>query len=184
MNIQIIGYGIVGQNIFKIFKDAWVTDPNLNIVYIKGKPKIDVAFVCVQTPKKGDGSCDISIVRQAIQENEAEVFCIKSTIPPGTTESLRKETGKNIVFSPEYYGETIHANNVDYNFVIVGGNKELTKKVVEAYKLELHSNVRFYQTDSKTAELCKYMENSFLATKVTFCNEFYRIANQIGVDYN
>ena len=37
---------------------------------------------------------------------------------------------------------------------------------------------KFRFTDRKTAELCKYMENCYLATKVTFCNEFFRIAEK------
>ena len=42
---------------------------------------------------------------------------------------------------------------------------------------------RFKFTGRKTAELCKYMENCYLATKVTFCNEFFRIAEKLGVCY-
>lgn len=42
---------------------------------------------------------------------------------------------------------------------------------------------RFKFTDRKTAELCKYMENCYLAAKVTFCNEFFRIAEKLGVCY-
>lgn len=42
---------------------------------------------------------------------------------------------------------------------------------------------KFMMTDAKTAELAKYMENAYLATKVTFCNEFFRIAESIGVHY-
>ena len=39
------------------------------------------------------------------------------------------------------------------------------------------------KTTWETAELCKYMENAFLALKVTFCNEFYELAQRFGVDY-
>ena len=38
-------------------------------------------------------------------------------------------------------------------------------------------------TDAKTAELVKYMENSFLATKLSFCHQFFNIAEQEGVSY-
>lgn len=41
-----------------------------------------------------------------------------------------------------------------------------------------------YQVSGKSAELCKLMENSFIATKVMFCNEFYDLANKVGVDWN
>lgn len=41
----------------------------------------------------------------------------------------------------------------------------------------------FRITDAKTAELAKYMENAYLATKVGFCTQFWLTAGQIGVDY-
>ena len=44
--------------------------------------------------------------------------------------------------------------------------------------------MRIYQADAKTVEMAKYMENAFLAMKVTFCNEMYDIANALGADYN
>jgi UDP-glucose 6-dehydrogenase len=48
----------------------------------------------------------------------------------------------------------------------------------------LNSSLVIQQTDARTAELTKYMENAFLAMKVAFCNEFYDLAGSIGVDYN
>ena len=45
------------------------------------------------------------------------------------------------------------------------------------------SSGRVPSTDAKTAELCKYMENAFLATKVAFVNQFYDLAEAWGVDY-
>jgi UDP-glucose 6-dehydrogenase len=47
-----------------------------------------------------------------------------------------------------------------------------------------HSSFELRQTDARTAELTKYMENAFLATKVAFCNQFYDLAGAMGVDYN
>jgi len=181
--ILIIGYGIVGQNIHKIFTDADIYDPDKcegvlkNITY-------DFAFICVPTPKKENGECDYSIVEEVIKKHKVKIFIIKSTIPPGTTELLGSKFLKKCVFSPEYYGETVHANDNNYEFVILGGNKINTRKVAELYKNYYTGRLKIFQTDTKTAELCKYMENAFLATKVIFCNEFYRIAERYGIDYN
>jgi len=66
---------------------------------------VDIALVCVPTPSQHDGSADISAVREVCGWLDAEVICIRSTVPPGTTDALRAETGKRIVFSPEYIGE-------------------------------------------------------------------------------
>lgn len=42
----------------------------------------------------------------AVQDNDADIFVIKSTVLPGTTNDIAKKTGKRIVFSPEFYGST------------------------------------------------------------------------------
>lgn len=181
MTVKIIGYGVVGKNMHKIFQKAFVHDPFLGFNYPE---KTNVAFVCVPTETLSDGSADTSIVLKSIQENEAEVFCIKSTVPPGTIDALKTITGKRIIFSPEYFGGTEHANYHKYDFVILGGDKYDCAFVCEAFKSVTHPEIKFYFTDSKTAELVKYMENSWLAAKVTFCNEFKRIADKAGVDYN
>jgi UDP-glucose 6-dehydrogenase len=57
--------------------------------------------------------------------------------------------------------------------------------VAALYKVVLPLlDIRICQTNSRTAELAKFMENAYLATKVTFCNEFYDIAQALGIDYN
>ncbi len=47
-----------------------------------------------------------------------------------------------------------------------------------------NADITIQLTTPEAAELCKYMENAFLAMKVTFCNEFYEIATRLGVDYD
>lgn len=183
MKILIIGYGVVGKNMHKLFPEADYYDPAFDLPPPRKHTEYDVAFVCVPTEKKRDGSCDTSIVETCVHEHTARVFVIKSTIPPGTTQRMNK-AGINCIFSPEYFGGTQHANGGDYNFVILGGRKELCDIAAEGYKEVMTGNFRIIYTDTKTAELCKYMENSFLAMKVSFCNEFARMAESFGVNYN
>src|SRR3989304_1030622 len=104
--IVIIGNGHVGRTMRTIFPDA--------VVYDKHQPEhadyhavlgAELALVCVPTPQGADGSADISAVREVCGWLDAAVICIKSTVPPGTTDMLRAEHGKRIVFSPEYIGE-------------------------------------------------------------------------------
>ena len=68
--------------------------------------------------------------------------------------------------------------------MIFGGASEDTQAVIEFVKPVMGADCRYWQTDATTAELVKYMENSWGAMKVTFCNEFYEIARAHGVDYN
>ena len=60
------------------------------------------AFVSVPTPMAPDGTCDTSIVEEVVSWIESDVIVLRSTVPVGTTERLRAETGKAIVFQPEY----------------------------------------------------------------------------------
>lgn len=193
-SVLICGFGIVGRNIQSTFlwADLYdMDDSGVNFYVVNGerksvsehRKKYDFAFVCVPTPMKdGMGRCDISYVRDVLEKVDANIFVIKSTVPPKTTEYLREITGKRAIFSPEYQGNTQHANR-SYNFVILGGEKSLTAKVAQLYQHACTGELRIYFTDSKTAELCKYMENCFLAAKVVFCNEFFRIARFIGINY-
>lgn len=158
-----------------------------------------IAVICVPTNMTKNGDCDISIVDQVIRSatgiNSIEKVLIKSTVPPGTCESLSEKYGVPVTFSPEYIGESKyqvhwwegdpHPTDMKYhNFMIFGGRKEDTSFFVDLFAPIMGPSCKFYQTDSRTAELVKYMENSFYATKVSFCNEFARIAEAVGCDYN
>lgn len=193
-SVLIIGYGVVGHNLFReldghgLLIDA--VDKKRPELNSKRRQKYDVAFVCVDTPRVEPGEdgehgspCDCGEVVNAIRDNEADLFVIKSTVLPGGTETFKNITGKRIVFSPEYYGGTQHCNNFRFHFTIVGGDRKDCKKLIQVLQGVYDARHRFVMTDSKTAELVKYMENAYLATKVSFCNQFFQIAEQIGVDY-
>lgn len=181
--ILIVGYGVVGKNIHKLFPNADVFDKYDGSVNTKKDILYDCAFICVPTPANKDGSCNYDEVEEAIQETNAKVIVIKSTIPPGTTDKLKEKYRKRLVFSPEYYGETQHAN-VGYDFQILGGDPKDTEQVAQIMQHYFTGFVKIMQVDAKTAELTKYMENAYLATKVVFCNTFYRLAKKLGVNYS
>ncbi len=69
-------------------------------------------------------------------------------------------------------------------FVVLGGTKEDNSRAADFYKHYYNAMVHFYLCDAVTAEVAKYMENSFYAVKVTFVNEFYDIAKAHGVNYD
>lgn len=182
--ILIIGYGIVGKHLYQEFPWANIHDP---LYELQNNYKAwDLAFISVPTDSLTDGSCDISIVENVIQEfkDKVKIFIIKSTIPPKTTEYLSKKYNCNIVFSPEYYGVTPHSNDIpQMNFVILGGDQHLTNQVAQLYMLIHSAYFKIHQTDAKTAELVKYMENCWLANQVSFANEFYRISKAFDINY-
>ncbi|MCX5682338.1 MAG: hypothetical protein NT049_01465 [Planctomycetota bacterium] len=185
--IGIVGCGFVGQALLRLFGECPVYDPAKGQT---GKATINrcrFAFVCVPTPTGPRGECDVSLVEESVRWVESEVIVIRSTVAPGTTDRLRHETGKHIIFQPEYIGETVAHPLLDHQaqgFSVLGGSIEDASPVADLYKRYYHAAHRFYFTTALCAELAKYMENAFYATKVTFCNEFFDIARRFGVDYN
>ena len=181
-DVLIVGHGVVGTN---LGAELGVLNPRFCDKY-KGETAhghFHVAFICVDTPYTEDDPCDITEVENALRENDADIYVIKSTVLPGTTRQLSKLTGKRIVFSPEYYGGTQHSNASDYNFTILGGDKDDCIEVVQLLQDVYDGSHQFKINDSTTAELAKYMENCWIATKVSFCNQFAQIAEQYGVYY-
>lgn len=185
-NILIIGKGIVGHNLgeeLSHLKPHFVDKykPELN-TYDEGKT-YKIGFICVDTPILEDYSLETDEIKNAIEEYKCEMFVVKSTMPVGTTDKLMEETGKPVIFSPEYYGSTLHANNFNFSFTILGGEKELSLKAHRILQKAYDARHRFYFTDSKTAETVKFMENAWLALKVTYVNEFNRYCERIGINY-
>ncbi len=196
MTIGIVGYGVVGRALARLFGyEAGNPDVRVYDKFVAGMNDAkrraaiqgcDLVFVAVPTPQAADGSCDLTAVEEVVSWL-VPPMCLKSTVPPGTVDRLIETAGKRICFSPEYIGETRWhpwKGIESHGFVIVGGEKSLCDLVVRAYQQYLGPLVRYYMTDAKTAELCKYMENCFLATKVAFVNQFYDLAQACGVNYN
>jgi len=183
----IVGHGVVGRAMKTLFSEAVVYDT------APGQPAdkdavnaCDVAFVCVPTPGMDSGQCDISAVLECVEWLQTPLIVIRSTVPPGTTESLSARSGKRIVFQPEYLGETPahpYADVRQRDFIVLGGQRADCQAVADLYAGVYHSAIRFYFTDATTAELAKYMQNAFFATKVLFCTEFRKIAEALGVAY-
>lgn len=187
MNCSIVGYGHVGKAMHALFKDAVIYDEPLKIGKKDAVNETDVAFVCVPTPESPDGSCNTAIVESVIAWLETRLIIIRSTVPVGFTESMVKKYKKKIVFQPEYYGETVNHPFSDLrnqNWLSFGGETDSIDIAIQLYQQVLNSNIKINMADSNSVEFAKYMTNSFLATKVTFCNEMYDLANKLGVNYN
>jgi nucleotide sugar dehydrogenase len=192
--VVIVGYGYVGKAYHKVFPDAMIYDPafedSCEIVDVNTN---DLAIVCVPTPSLEDGSCDISIVEETIAWLETPLILIKSTIPPGTTAYLKKKYKKRICHSPEYVGEGGYyvspkylspTDVLQHPFMIIGGDPKDRSDILDFFKPVFGPEKFYYQVDETTSELIKYMENSWIAMKVAFCNEFFEIAKRFDVDYD
>ena len=146
-------------------------------------------FVCVPTPMKKDGSCDISIVEQvcseAVAAGDNHFIVIKSTVTPGTTDYLNDKLGTNkIVFNPEFLTERFASNDFkNTNRVILGGDILATTALKQFYS-HVFPNVKVIKTEPTVAEYVKYLSNCFLTVKVSVANEFAKLCEAQGVDYD
>lgn len=195
--VAVIGYGYVGKAVSHFFQEHYQVvnyDPAYRLTDKELVNKCDLAVICVPTQMNEDGKCNTSIVEKTIAWVDTPLILIKSTIPPKTTEKLSRKYKKRIAFSPEFIGEGKyfvpfwkypHPTDMKYHdFMIIGGIRATTSKILDFFKPILGPSCRYFQTDSTTAELVKYMENSWGAMKVSFCNEFYEIAQRFEVDYD
>lgn len=149
----------------------------------------EVAFISVPTPMLPSGRCDTSVVEEVVKKwhKHVDLFIIRSTVELGTTTMLQQMYPHNkFVMQPEYLGETLGhplTEPARDTFIILGGEKRATEHAAEVWSKVLNANCKIRQTTAETAELCKYMENSFLAVKVLFVSQFRKLADKIGVDF-
>lgn len=183
MKIKIYGYGWVGKAMKTLFPDALVHDPGQKIIQ---KKKADVAFVCVPTPNKKNGSLDISVVEDVVSKSSEDLIVIRSTVQPGTCDLLEKKYKKGICMQPEYLGETVNHPMTDQKsrpFIIIGGRPENRRKVIELYQKAYNANVSIRQVSNYEAEIIKLSENRAIAFKVAQCQELYDVCEKAGIDY-
>lgn len=179
MTIKIYGYGWVGKAMASLFPEAKIHDPDQGLIY---NEKCDIAFICVPTPLK-DGKLDTSIVEDVINNSDEDLIILRSTVMPGTCD---KFVDKNIVFQPEYLGETVNHPLTDQKtrpFIIIGGKPENRRKVIELYQKVYNANVNIRQVTNYEAEIIKLTENRAIAYKVAQCQELYDVCQADGVDY-
>lgn len=200
--IAVIGYGYVGKAVVDFFKGHYhgcIYDPHSKEVRSVSKEEVnkcDMAVVCVPTPVGEQGQCDTTIVENTLGWLETPLIVIKSTVYPGFTDWALEAYGKRIVFSPEYIGEGKYqvqwwkdrgyphpTDMKKHDFFIFGGERGATHEAIQYWLKVTGPDPKYIQTDPTTAEATKYMENTWGATKVRFCNEWADIAEVLGIDY-
>lgn len=189
--VGVIGNGFVGEAqafAFSPVSDLRVYDVDpLRATHTKEEvDQCDFIFVCVPTPMKKDGTQDLTYIERVFETAvPGPVYIIKSTVLPGTTRSLQeKYSSLNIIFSPEFLTErTAKLDMLTQARIVLGGRKELTQKAAGLFERRF-KNRHIIQTDSQTAELIKYMNNTFFATKVSIVNEFKLLADKIGANWD
>jgi UDPglucose 6-dehydrogenase len=148
----------------------------------------DIIFVCVPSPMRlSDGHCDTSIVEKVVGQiaelSKNKVVVIKSTVPPGTTDSLAEKFNIRLVFNPEFLTEANWLQDfMTQERVVLGGPITETDLLTDLYASLVPDSAILLMTP-KEAELVKYASNCFLATKVAYFNELWQICQASGADY-
>ena len=188
--VGVIGNGFVGEAISFAFSPTtdlrvYDIDP-LRATHTKEEvDECEFIFVCVPTPMYRDGTQDLSYIEKVFDEAiSGPIYIIKSTVLPGTTEALwKKYPSLSIIFNPEFLTErTAKLDMLTQARIILGGRKDLTMRTKELYE-ERFMNRHIIETDSATAELTKYMNNTYFATKVSIMNEFKRLSDKLGTNW-
>ncbi len=199
--IGVIGQGFVGNAIYQGFKDYYKVLTYDKFIEEKSNSTLeevvrnsDVVFTCVPTPMTDLGSCYIGIVEEVLNDvnnicktfDITEKICIiKSTVIPGTTKLMNEKfTNLNVIFNPEFLTEANAVNDwKNQSRIILGGLNKVTAKVKPIFA-KVFPKTPIVKTDSKYAEMVKYVTNTFLATKVSFANEIYELCNAMEIDYD
>ena len=200
--MTIIGHGFVGKAIDYAFQDdveKQIIDPKIGVELKDVKLNADITFVCVPTPMHKNGKCDVSILEDVltqIKHRMTGLIVVKSTVTPDKIEELFRGSSKHrMIYNPEFLTEKNANEDIINPFVhIFGGQSDATEKLELIYKeYSICKPCPVYCMSATDASFVKYGINTFLATKLTFFNEFYdtikefggnygRIANAIGTD--
>jgi len=163
--------------------------------------KSSISFICVQTPTC-NGKMDFSYVRRAILEiaealqkkRKYHLIVVRSTILPSTTRTeivplLRKRSqlvpGKEfgICMNPEFMRKESSLNDFLNPWrILIGEFDERSGDILEELYTPFEAPI--IRTDLNTAEMIKYVANTFLATKISFFNEIFMICQNFGIDPN
>ena len=201
-NIGIIGRGFVGSAVQHGFSPNVGCDAEVR-VYDKDPTKSlnsidetinfsDFVFISVPTPTKKDGNIDLTILESVINDisnvskNNDTIFLIRSTIIPGTTRSLQlKFPNLKLVFNPEFLTErSANFDFINQSRYIFGGDKKNTEKTAELFKWRFGKAISVLETDYESAELIKYMANTFFATKISFLNDMKLLSDKCDANWN
>jgi UDPglucose 6-dehydrogenase len=144
-------------------------------------------FVCVDTPPTYSGDADLSRVRSVVSEMPADgghVLIMKSTVPAGTGESIRRDLpGLAYVSCPEFLKEGSAVEDFMHpDRVVIGADAEdeAAGDAVAALYEPLGGSV--VRTDVASAEMIKLASNAFLATKISFINEIANVCEEVGAN--
>ena len=201
MKIGVVGNGFVGGAVRNGFSPNVGCDAEVK-VYDKNPTKSthsllevvndsDFVFISVPTPSFEDGKINLQILDDCLRDissmstKQDTIFLIRSTIVPGTTRKLQnKYNTLNLVFNPEFLTErSANFDFINQSRFIVGGSIKNVEKVSSLFRWRFGETVSIIETDYESAEMVKYMTNTFLATKISFLNDMKILSEAVDAEW-
>ena len=160
----------------------------------------DISFVCVGTPSLRNGKLDLSHIEKVAREiaaalkqkKSAHTFVLRSTVLPGTVESIvlpvleqvsgrRAGTDFTVVYNPEFMREgSAVADFLQPPYTILGAQD--LSHLAPLRELYQQTPGKVFETSIAVAEMVKYLSNAFHAVKVVFANEVGTLCKHLNVD--
>ena len=160
----------------------------------------EVSIVCVGTPSLRNGKLDLSHIEKVAREigaalkqkKSVHTFVLRSTVLPGTTESivlpiLEQASGRRaridfaVAYNPEFMREgSAVADFLQPPYTILGAQDP--SHLAPLRELYRQTPGKVFETSIAVAEMVKYLSNAFHAVKVTFANEVGTLCKHLGVD--
>ena len=178
MRILIAGYGMVGKAHHELLKeqhDIEIYDPALGYKHLKAP---DAVIVCVSTPPRKDGSCEMKNVYEVIETSPDVPILIKSTISvEGWDMLVDAFPNRMLTFSPEFLRAASAVEDLqNTDLMLIGGDDACFWRDVFNVNVEI--------AEPRELILAKYARNSFLALKVAYFNQLYDLCDALDVEYS
>ena len=189
MKIVIAGHGYVGKAIEQALlseNSITIVDPAYNDKTIKDAD-YDALIICVSTPQRQDGACDMQNVFDCIDQSNDKPILIKSTISiEGWQQLKQKYPNKGVTFSPEFLRAKTAIEDFNKQQVMYFSNDDCNDDWELWSKLFLNNNknLKFKLASAEELILSKYFRNSFLATKVSFFNQMYDLCSKFDLNFD
>lgn len=204
LKIGIIGVGMVGTPLKRFFeeyqgyqrgRDLFLFDTDPAKSFNDDINQTDVIFVSVPTPRSKEGPANLTAVHSAFERIKGnKIVVLKSTVPPGTTETLQKKYPQHkILFNPEFLTEKrAWEDFIKPDRQIVGFTHESEDAAHHVLMLLPRApfmspwgtnTYRRTKITATEAEIIKYGGNVHFARKINFANALAQLAQAHGVDY-